>query len=55
MHVEKIVEEKIRAMDPKDLEALLLMVMKKELNALVWLGVPLGFIMGCITTILNWI
>jgi len=55
VHLERIVEKKINAMDPKELEALLLMVMKKELNALVWLGVPLGFIMGCITTALNWI
>ena len=55
VHLEHIVEKKINAMDPRELEALLLMVMKKELNALVWLGVPLGFIMGCITTLINWI
>lgn len=55
VHLERIVEKKINAMDPRELEALLLMVMKKELNALVWLGVPLGFVMGCITTVLNWI
>ncbi len=52
-HIEEIVEAKVRAMDPRELEDLLLMVMKKELNALVWLGVPIGFIMGCITMILN--
>ena len=52
-HIDHIVEEKVCAMDPRELEDLLLMVMKKELNALVWLGVPIGFIMGCITTILN--
>ncbi len=55
VHLERIVEKKINAMDPKELEALLLMVMKKELNALVWLGVPIGFTMGLITTIINWI
>lgn len=55
VHLERIVEKKINAMDPKELEALLLMVMKKELNALVWLGVPIGFVMGLITTIINWI
>lgn len=55
VHIEKIVEDKIRAMDPKDLEALLLMVMKKELNALVWLGVPIGMIMGLVTTLINWL
>ena len=55
VHLERIVEKKINAMDPRELEALLLMVMKKELNALVWLGVPIGMIMGLITTIINWI
>ena len=55
IHLERIVEAKINAMDPRELEALLLMVMKKELNALVWLGVPIGMIMGLITTLINWI
>ena len=53
-HVERIVEDKIRAMDPRDLEKLVLSVMKKELNALIWLGIPLGFIMGCVTTAINY-
>ena len=51
--IDEIVEEKIRAMDSRDLETLLLTIMKKELNALIWLGIPIGFIMGCITTLLN--
>ena len=54
VHLERIVEKKIIAMDPMELEALLLMVMKKELNALVWLGVPIGMIMGLVTTLINW-
>ena len=53
IHLERIVEKKINAMDPRELEDLLLMVMKKELNALVWLGVPIGFIMGCVTILVN--
>ena len=52
-HIERIVEDKIRAMEPRDLENLVLTVMKKELNALIWLGIPIGFIMGCITTLIN--
>ncbi len=52
-HIERIVEEKIRAMEPRDLENLVLTVMKKELNALIWLGIPIGFIMGCVTTLIN--
>ena len=55
IHLERIVEKKINAMDPRELEDLLLMVMKKELNALVWLGVPIGFIMGLVTTLINWL
>ena len=51
--IDEIVEDKVMAMDPRDLEALLLSIMKKELNALVWLGVPIGFLMGCITTLIN--
>ena len=55
VRIDQIVEKKILAMDPRDLEALLLEVMRKELNALIWLGIPIGFIMGCITTMLNYI
>ncbi len=53
IHLERIVENKINAMDPRELEDLLLMVMKKELNAIVWLGVPIGFLMGCVTMLVN--
>lgn len=53
IHLERIVEAKINAMDPRELEDLLLMVMKKELNAIVWLGVPIGLIMGCVTMLTN--
>ena len=53
VRIDQIVEKKILAMDPRDLEALLLEVMRKELNALIWLGIPIGFIMGCVTTLLN--
>ena len=52
IRIEEIVEQKIAAMDAKDLETLVLSVMKKELNSLIWLGVPIGFIMGCITTLI---
>lgn len=53
IRIEEIVEQKIAAMDSKDLETLVLSVMKKELNYLIWLGVPIGFIMGCITTLIT--
>ena len=44
----KVVEEKILSYDNKELETLLLAVMKKELRAIVWLGALLGFVMGVV-------
>ena len=41
-----IVEEKINAMSPDELEALVMSVMKKELNTIVNLGALIGFILG---------
>ena len=41
-----IVEQKINAMSVKELEKLVLSVMKKELNAIVNLGALIGFILG---------
>lgn len=43
-----VVEEKINAMDVKELEKLVLSVMKKELNAIVNLGALIGLILGII-------
>mgnify|MGYP002520647985 FL=1 len=40
------VERKINAMDVKELENLVLFVMRKELRSLVWLGGLLGFLLG---------
>lgn len=46
--ISQIVEEKIQAMDVKELEALTLSVMKKELNAIVNLGALIGLLIGCV-------
>lgn len=46
--IQHIVEKKIKNMDPRDLEALVLSVMKKELNSLVWLGGFIGLVLGLI-------
>ncbi len=43
-----VVEQKINDMDVKELEKLVLSVMKKELNAIVWLGALIGLILGII-------
>lgn len=46
-----IVKNKIRDMDVKDMEKLVLSVMKKELNTVVNLGAGLGFIIGLLNLI----
>ena len=43
-----VVERKINEMDVKELEKLVLSVMKKELNAIVNIGALIGFILGVI-------
>lgn len=45
-NVEAIVENKIRSFSAAELEALIFGIMKKELNAIVYLGAVLGFLMG---------
>ena len=42
----QLVEQKIADMPPEELEALVLSVMKRELNALVALGAVIGFLLG---------
>ena len=54
-HIAEIVEKRVAAMPPQDLERLLLSVMRKELNAVIWLGSVIGFIMGIVTTLINMI
>lgn len=54
-HISDIVEEKINAMPPEDLEALVLSVMKKELNVLIWLGGVIGLILGLVNTVVGYL
>lgn len=42
----KVVEEKISSFSVEELENMIFGIMKKELNAIVYLGAALGFIMG---------
>ena len=53
INIEKIVEDKINALEVKELEKLILGLAKTELNAIVYLGALLGFIMGWITPLLG--
>ena len=46
-----IAEQKVNAMQPEELERLVLSVMKKELNAVVSLGALVGFILGLLNLI----
>lgn len=46
INISKIVTEKIDSMDVLELEKLILIIMKKELNALVNLGALIGFVLG---------
>lgn len=52
-HLAEIVEEKINSMPAKELETLVLSVMKKELNAVIWLGGVIGFVLGLVTMLIN--
>lgn len=48
LNLSKIAEEKVNAMSTKEVEALVLTIMKKELGAVVNLGAVIGFILGLI-------
>lgn len=48
LDISKIIKEKIDSMDVLELEKLLLLIMKKELNALINLGAIIGLILGMI-------
>jgi len=50
--ISAIIEKKIISMNMKELEELILTVMKKELNAVVYLGAGIGFIIGLLNLII---
>lgn len=50
--IAKIIEERILSLDPLEIERIILSIMRKELNAIVWFGVLLGAIMGCVTSLI---
>ena len=53
VNIQKIVEDKINGLEVGELEKLVTGLAKKELNAIVYLGALLGFIMGWITPLLG--
>ena len=48
INISKIIEDRINDMDMNEAERLVYDVMDKELNAIIWLGALLGFLMGFI-------
>lgn len=46
INISKVIENKIKSMDSKEIEKLVLSIISKELNALVSLGAIIGFILG---------
>lgn len=52
INLQKVIENKINAMDMKELEKTILDVADKELKALVWLGAALGFLLGFLTNLI---
>ena len=48
LHIDRIIEDKINAMDIADFEALVMSVMKNELNAIVNLGFFIGLVIGVV-------
>lgn len=51
--ISKIVSDKLNDLELLELEKMIMDLMKKELNALVWLGGLLGFVMGFLNVILD--
>ena len=52
LNIQKIVEERILALDMLEMERIILSIMKKELNAVIGFGVLLGAIMGILAGLL---
>lgn len=51
VNVEKIVVDKINGFDAAQLEGMIFGIMKRELNAIVYLGAALGFLMGFVNAL----
>ena len=53
LNIAKIVEDKINGYNIKEFEDLLFSIMKKESNAIIWLGALLGFVMGFLNAFIS--
>lgn len=52
LKIDKIVEDRILALDMLEVERIILDIMHKELNAIIWFGVALGAIMGILASLI---
>ncbi len=52
VRISAIVEEKINAMDMRELEDMIFAVMKRELNAIVYLGALIGLLLGLLNLVI---
>lgn len=52
LNLEKVIESRINSLNMAETERLILSIMDKELKALVWFGVGLGFLMGFVTNLM---
>lgn len=52
INIERIVVDKINALDAAELEGVIFGIMKRELKAIVYLGALLGFLMGFVNLLL---
>ncbi|OON96780.1 MAG: hypothetical protein ATN31_09295 [Candidatus Epulonipiscioides saccharophilum] len=48
INIAQVIEEKVKNYSPAKLEQLILQVVQKELNAIIYLGIVLGAIIGCL-------
>lgn len=53
VNIAEVINNKVNELDLLELEKMIILLMKKELSALVWLGGLLGIIMGFINVLLN--
>lgn len=51
--ISEVIQNKINDLDLIELEKMIMLLMKKELNALIWLGGLLGVVMGLINILYN--
>lgn len=52
LDIQKVVQDRISQMDMREVEKMIVDTMDKELRALVWFGVLLGFLLGFVTNLI---